>query len=1114
MRSKLPAFGPFFLLLFAPCPALSGEPRFDHVDSRVGLSHHTVSSVLQDSRGFLWFGTIDGLNRYDGYRCKVFRHHPRDAGSLSSSFIHCLLEDRQGHLWIGTRDGGLSVLRSEDRERGFFRRYLPRPDDPNSLSHVMVQTLYLDRSDRMWVGTAAGLDLFDRAAGRFTAYRLFDEPVTVTGLVEDADGLLWIASHRGLYALDLNRFEQIDPADCRDEVRPYRYKPDNPEGLATDMIGRLLLDKEGRLWLSTRGQGFSMLDRATGRFTHYPPATDGWVPGNPTVAFQDEEGRLWIGSDGDGLTIWDPETGASERYRHQPSRVDSLSHDNVNHIYRSRDGASGSIWVLTWGGGVNRLIPDDRPFGLVRHDPMDLNSPAGNFIFALHEDRFGDLWVGSSGAGLGRWDRPAGRWTRFVHDPADSESLSHNHVWAITEDDRGDLWLTTEQGGINQLVRKSKDDPVRFRHHRHDPNRADSLLEDNHRVFFQDRDGNLWAGGEQEGLSVLTPGNRASGRWRHFRHRPEDPDSLSENLIRCMAQDAEGMLWIGTYSGGLNRMAPSGGKVRRYRHRDSRADALSHDDVRCVLVTRGGHVWAGTYGGGLNRFHPETDGFSHLTQADGLANNFVYGMLEDGEGALWISTNRGIDRLGPDDAFTRYDTQHGVQSDEFNTGAYAAGRDGELFFGGVHGFNYFRPEAIKARTLRDRDFPPPVVITDFVIMGETVQLPREGPVRPAYDDKFFSVSFAVLDYHDTDRNRYAYMLEGFDSDWIDNGTRHYAGYTNLDPGVYTLRYRGAGSAGVWSEGTPLEIVISPPFWQTGWFRALMVLGLALAVLAGFKVKQYYQAWRGTRYVGQFKLLRKLGEGGSGVVYLAGDRVNRRTVALKVLHSRLEETRDGIRRFLQEAEIGQRLNHPHIVTIYEAGSHGKTRYISMEYIEGETLKTYRQGRAEVGLDELLTRARQILEGLTAIHELEIVHRDLKAANIMVQATGSIKIMDFGLARISALTTMENRNQLMGTLAYMSPEQTVGKAVDARADIYAFGVILYELWFGRLPFSAENEMEMIYAIHNETPPGLEGDHPLLKVIARCMAKEPNARYPDTAAVSAALDEITETAPAMLE
>ncbi len=379
-------------------------------------------------------------------------------------------------------------------------------------------------------------------------------------------------------------------------------------------------------------------------------------------------------------------------------------------------------------------------------------------------------------------------------------------------------------------------------------------------------------------------------------------------------------------------------------------------------------------------------------------------------------------------------------------------------------------------------------------MGEVLALPQQGPIVLAHSDKFFSFDFAVLDYHNPSKNSYNYRLEGFDDNWIDSGQRAYAGYTNLDPGDYTLHFRGANSGGVWSDGESLQILISPPFWQRWWFRALVLLVILLAVLVGFQVKKYYAVWRGTKYVAHFKLLQRIGEGGSGTVYQARDRLTRRIVALKVLHGRLEESSDGIRRFLQEAEIGQRLKHDHIVNIYEAGSQGKTRYISMEYLDGQTLNDYRRAQGNMDFAELFPIADQVLDGLAAIHEQEIVHRDLKSANIMVLEGGHIKIMDFGLARISLLTTVENRNQLMGTLAYMSPEQTVGKAVDTRSDIYAFGVILYELHFGELPFHAENEMEMIYAIHNEPPPRLEGETTteLSVVIARCLEKNPRDRY----------------------
>ena len=1086
------------------------ELRFEHIDGEKGLSHTTVTSVFQDRLGFMWFGTIDGLNLFDGYGCVVYKHDPLDNSSLSRSFIHCMVEDAVGNLWIGTRDGGLSVLTPEGRKTGTFLRYLPDPTKPFNLSHATVNTIYLDSGQRMWIGTTSGLDRFDPESGRFHPHHIFRKtpvPVGVYRLIEDTYGVLWIATADGLYAMEAADLAALDPADGPPQMKHFRHHPSDPSGLAINTVNSFFEDSARRLWFGTRGNGLGLFERETGtvrHFRHDPNDPDSISKNTAQVTYEDEHGILWVSTDGGGLNLLNPETGKFTKYRHQPSRTESISHDNVGGVYQSRDGLKGTIWVTTWGGGVNKLIDDDKPFQKVQHDPDQANSLSNNFVFALCEDRFGDLWVGTNGGGLNHWNRETGLWQRFLHDRHNPAGISDNNVWAIHEDRDGDIWITTERGGLNQVRRNDRQDPIRFIHHRFEADRESSLSEDNLRFFFQDRDGSNWVGYEEKGLSRQTRAQRTSGTWTHFRHDPLLDQSLSDNEARCMRQDTAGIYWVGTIHGGLNRLTFGDGPDRpvfvAYRHDPDDPRSLGHNDVRSIIETTAGDLWVGTYGGGLGRLDREAAQFHRYTTADGLANDFVYGLLEDDRGQLWISTNRGLSQLDPaTENFTNYLPQHGLQSDEFNTGAYFKSSSGTLYFGGVKGFNYFNPEALLLLQRRQQDYHPEVTLTNFTIMGQPLAtspgLLAPGTVRLTHADKFFSFELAVLDYHQPEKNQFRYKLEGFNRGWVDNGNRHFASYTNLDPGSYRLRYQGADSNGSWNEGPPLRIFITPPFWQTWWFALIILVLLVLAVLTAAKIVTYYRAYRGLHYVGHFKILEKLGEGGSGTVYRARDKITRRIVALKVLNSRMEETRDGIRRFLQEAEIGSRLENPHIVTIFEAGSHGKTRYISMEYLKGQTLKQYLRQAGRLNGSEIYTLVTQILDGLAAIHREEIVHRDLKAANIMILDDGSVKIMDFGLARISALTTMENRNQLMGTLAYMSPEQTLGKGVDHRSDIYSLGVILYEMVLARLPFTGENEMEMIYAIHNQDPPGLEEiQAPVLATtITRCLAKDPADRFP---------------------
>ena len=1118
LTSPLPAFLILVCVLAGSVCAQTTVMRFDHINSEQGLSHNTVSAILQDSSGYMWFGTVDGLNRFDGYQCQVFKHNSQDPQSLPGNFIHSLLEDRQGNLWIGTRGAGLAVLTPEGRKTNHFQSFQPEPDNPNSISNLTVQTVYQDGAGRLWVGTRSGLDLLDWENGRFIHYGFFENvgpEFTVTSLVEDSHGILWAATFEGLFALDLADFETLDPNHCSHRARVWRHDVANPNSLGSNSLNNVFVDRQERLWVTSRGHGLSLFkDGAFQHYLHDPENPQSLSGNNASVHFQDEQGRLWIGADGRGLNIFNPETGIFERHRHLPSRTDSLSNDNITQAYQSQDGEDGVVWVITWGGGVNKRIVEDKPFALIQHEPDNPNSLSSNFVFSIHEDRFGDLWIGTIGSGLNRWRRDTGSWDRYIHDPNNPNSISDNHIWSISQDSADHLWFTTEFGGLNQLIRQKRDDPVVFIHHRRNRNGGNGLADNNIKAFLEDARGNFWVGYESAGLGRQTPQQRETGNWTHITHNPQNPNSLSNNAIQCLYQDSAGFLWIGTFSGGLNKWQPKSpdhsGFVVSYQNKAENSSSLGSNDIRAILETSDGRLMVGTFEGGLNVLMGDGKGFQQFTTEDGLANNTVYGLEEDERGDLWISTNRGLSKCNLEDmSFTNFGVSHGLQSDEFNTGAHGMGNRGELFFGGVNGFNLFSPKVLWEQWNRTRVWLPPVVLTGFARMGQpedlNLALAYNGSLNLEHSDKFFSFEMAVLDYHNPAKNRFAYQLAGFDTEWIDNGSRNFVNYTNLDPGHYVFRYKGADNAGVWNEGQPLAIVISPPFWQTWWFRGLLVLLTVAAVAAGFQVKKFYHAWRGTRFVGHFKILSPLGSGGSGTVYLARNKVSKQVVALKVLNSAMEDTKDGIRRFLQEAEIGQRLSHPNIVEIFEAGNHEKTRFISMEYLKGQTLKDYLGERGRQTESEIFPLAVQIMAGLEAIHAQNIVHRDLKSGNVMVLENGQVKIMDFGLARISALTTVENRDSLMGTLAYMSPEQTIGKAVDHRSDLYALGVILYEMWFGELPFSAQNEMEMIYAIHNEPPSGLgSGDleHAFItSFISTCLEKNPQDRFPSVQALKTA-------------
>ena len=1092
---KILAFNLIFFLV--PHHFLAGQNplnnyRFQQIGITDGLSHSTITSIIQDRKSFLWIGTADGLNRYDGYHFKIFKHRTDDSTSLSCNFVNSLFQDSQGHIWIGTIGGGLNCFNPITEK---FKHFRHNPDDSTTISNDYVGRVCEDRYGNLWIATREGLNILPKNRNHFIRYYFLKK--RVTAILKDQKNNLWFGTEDGLKLLPFNRQQVISPARLDTSFISFKHDPQNPRSLAGNFINLIYEDNEQNLWVSVRGKGLSILkreNRADGMFNHlrHDPHNPNTISQNTISAiYEDDQGLIWLGTDGSGLDVYDPKVNRFFHLRHEPGKTNGLSHNNINHIFRDN---SGTLWITTWGGGLNKLVRTK--FISYRNDPNNPNSLSCNFVFAIFEDHFGYLWFGTLGGGLNRWNRKSGQWQHYRHEPQNTNSICSDNIWTIREDGDGDLWIGTEGAGIDYLKRTADGQVRRIVHY--PPDSSAGPNDGGIRAILQDQKGLLWFATEASGLNCF---DKKSNRWYYYKHSETDSTSLSNNKVRALYQDRSGNLWIGTAGGGLNRLqwiSPQKVTFKRYLHQHNRPSGLSSNHVIAITEDQEGHLWLGTYGGGLNKFDVETETFQSFTEDDGLPNNIVYGVLPDQNGYLWLSTNNGLARFDPvKKEFLNFSVNDGLQNAEFNTGAYFKTHKGELVFGGVNGFNLFKPSEITF----NRHLPP-IVLTSFQISGRTFSSDTSVVVKRVihlnYDQKMFSFEFAALDFQNPAKNQYAYMLLGFDKHWNYCAHRRYASYMNLPPGRYLLKIKGSNNDNLWNEqGHQLSIIIHPPFWRTWWFFSSMVILLALSTIASLKIRRYYLAYRKAHFLGHFKLIRKIGQGGMGTVYQAFDKSTKRTVALKILNQAMEESQEGLKRFLQEAEIGESLRHANIVEIFETGYAQKTHFISMEYLEGQTLKQYISERRNLPLSEIIQISRQILNGLAEIHRHGVVHRDLKSGNIMLLNNHQVKIMDFGLARTFLLSTLTDQNTFVGTLSYMSPEQTIGMKVDQRSDLYSFGVILYEMIFGELPFTAENEMELIFAIHNQTPPKLQEPHQgnisqIVPLLQKCLAKEVQNRF----------------------
>lgn len=791
---------------------------FENIGLEHGLSQLSVNCIMKDKKGFMWFGTEDGLNRYDGYGFTIYKHDPDDPASISDNHIRIICEDNEEEaLWIGTKEGGLSKFNLQTET---FTNYKHDPNDPRSLSHNEVYSLYRDRNGVLWVGTwGGGLNRFDKKTGTFTHYRCRrGNPSSlshniVRAIFEDSKGTMWI----GTYGGGLNQMDRQAGTFTH-----YRHDPKRPGSLSNDQVIMIYETKAGELWIAADGGGGNVFDPVKGTFTcyRYNPRKPGSLSNDRVRAIhEDSRGVLWVGTYGGGLNRFDDKTRTFTTFRHDPRDLKSLGNDEVLSIYEDN---TEMLWIGTKAGGVAKLDLQIKKINHYVYVPNKPNGLSSGNIRAFVEDSDGMLWVGTNGAGLNKFDREKGKVAVYVHEPKNPDSLSYDRVYALYDDKKENvLWVGTFGGGLNKMNKRTG----KFTHYKHDPGTPHSVSHNRVRALCEDHTGTLWIGTWNGGLNKFDRENR---RFKHYRHDPDNSYSISHDFVFCIYEDRSGVLWVGTWGGGLNRYNRKKDTFTRYQHVPNDPNSLRNNRVLCIHEDRTGILWVGSGGRGLNRFDRKNNKWSFYSTKHGLPNDVIYGILEDEKGNLWLSSNGGISRFNSKrETFKNYTTEDGLQSNEFNGGASYKSPSGEMFFGGINGFNSFYPGEI-----RDNPYAPPVIITDFRKFNQPVTFAKPvseiKDIQLSYSEDFISFDFVALNYRASEKNQYAYMMEGFDKEWIYCGTRRTASYTNLDGGTYVFNVQAANNDGVWNnQGASIRITIALPYWKRWWFRAVV----AIAILA-------------------------------------------------------------------------------------------------------------------------------------------------------------------------------------------------------------------------------------------------------------------------------------------
>jgi diguanylate cyclase (GGDEF)-like protein len=822
------SFGLFAtLVLTAASRASTPDMLFARLGSDQGLSHGAIRAIVQDADGFMWFGTEDGMDRYDGYELRHFIHHRGDPVSLPNEWVSALASDHAGRLWVGGVGGG--VVWRETRD-GSFRVPRSASGAPLLDTGARVRALTVDRQGRLWIATRdRGVDRLDLDHAGAVAYRhragdagsLSDD--SVFAIAEGLSGEIWIGGNSGL--------DRLDPKSGRIEHFAERLRSAGVPAEALK-VNALCVDGDGKVWVGL-DVGLVEIDPTTGilrLLRHSDDEPHAMPNGRVNSLLEDRERRLWLGLS-TGLALLDRHTGQAALFTRDPTNSESLPDNNVTSLYQDR---GGLLWIGTKTGGVARWNPRSWAFGL--HGLANM----GDGVTGFMTDAAHTLWIGTFGGGLLAIEPETGRQTRYWSGAKSPFALPDDDVMALASDEQGRVWLGTMNHGILRL------DPARRQVRQFESVAADAttLPANGIMTLLRDAHDRLWVGTYGGGLARIDLKNDRVVRYAHGR---DDESGLSGDRATALAEDRNGLLWIGTDGGGLNVLDPVSGRFAHFRHDANLADSLSGDTVYTVHVDAAGEIWAGTRGGGLDRISGDPFAaaglhFKNLGESEGLPDSTVYGIESDSSGNLWISTNRGVAMVRPGDGKIRtFRHSHGLQGDEFNFGAHYRAPDGTLYFGGPNGYNAFDPERLSVS-----EASPQIVLTDVVKLNQHVVSPESlKELNLGYRDSVITLRFAALDFTGPAENHYAYRLVGFDKDWVYAGDARQASYTDLSGGDYVFEVKTANDDVQWS-GVPLALpihVASPP-WATGWAKAFYcaaALGVAVCAWLAYRRRGERQA---------------------------------------------------------------------------------------------------------------------------------------------------------------------------------------------------------------------------------------------------------------------------------
>jgi signal transduction histidine kinase/ligand-binding sensor domain-containing protein/CheY-like chemotaxis protein len=804
--------GVLVVFIFISFSAYSQEARvkFKHLNTNHGLSQSFIISIAQDKKGFMWFGTETGLNKYDGYKFTVYLHNPKDSTTIRNNRVGCILSDSKGRLWVGTAAG----LDQYDAERNVFVHF----DIEDNISAILE-----DSKGNIWICSTTGLSLVDENnhTSLVTYQYTENEDMWLQTINEDTEGNIWVGAagdSKGVFVF--NPKQKI--------FQYYPFQKINTEKGIVVVEFCIIRDHSGVMWVSLNN-GLYSYDKATNSFTKYRHLANdknSIASDNVHCLAEDADGNLWIGHR-TGLSIMDKSRKKFSRYEYDLDDPQGLSENFITTIYRDN---SNNLWIGSRNTGLNIFFRTGNNFKLYAHEVNNPKSLNNNVVKAIVKDKKGRLWLGTDGGGL-NLQNADGSFFAYKHDSENPKSLPNNLVLSLYEDKQENLWVSTFKGALSKLDKKTGNFDHIF-----PGSDTTSLTTASISVMFEDSKGNFWVGTWHSGLFLF---DRKTKKFKRYRRISNDEGSLSSTEVIEIYEDKQGNLWIGTTSG-LNLFNYTTEKFTRYFHEENKENTLSSSSINSISEDRDGNLLIGTLHG-LNIFNYKKSTIQLYSKEDGLSSNIIQGALCDEEGNIWMSTLNGVCKFNPaTKALRNYGLVDGLQGSEFIRHCYFKSADGEIFFGGNNGANCITPKLIKPNL-----YIPPIVLTDFKIFNKSISIGENlqqhinyaKNIRLTHLESVFSFEFAALNFTNPEDNQYAYKLEGFDQNWNYIGNKNSATYTNLNAGEYTFKVIGTNNDGVWNkEGTAVTITIFPPFWLTTWFKILTASLVGISLIAFFRIR--------------------------------------------------------------------------------------------------------------------------------------------------------------------------------------------------------------------------------------------------------------------------------------